>query len=852
MPTSPDRKVKLGRRTLLKAAGLGAIAVSLPAAKPLLLGTSAEQVEELLRKSGIEYRVARNACFICGQRCPLKIFVTDGGRVIRFVAFNSYGDESEYAVCGRPQTLFEAKFVKERPPGPLERVGERGQGKYRQITWDEALDKLANILKSYQPEEIIVFAHQGPDVGIMKKFLGGVVGIPNITKHCDTCHTGMDSGAWWVFGKQIGPGGFRPDYKYARLVVFMGRNPVEGIVSSPWTKMFSEGRRRGMKIITFDVRESRLTALSDHYYIIPPGTDLAIELALLHVMLRDGLYDRDYVARYTNAPMLVRTDTMEPLGLYDNPQMEGKKTYAVMDEADGKVKPKTEAKSPVLMWEGEVDGVPVKTVLRLLWDAVEKYTPKWAEKITGVPAEEIEWLARDLYSYAPQAFIDHGYKGTRYLNEGMMFRVRFIIDALLGAFGAKGGIAWPRKPKIKNPLDLLGIKGQGAQGEPLYKYWEKQGYKLIHKKCYSMLAIKSILEEKPHPYKVAIIINQNLVGHVQGSADVIKALEKLDHVIVMDNTLNETTLYADLVLPLTMFFEETSPTLNSVAKTGRSQIFVVEKAVDPPPGVDARPGWWVVAELGKRLDPANAGKYEKLADAESIWRMQAEKLGIDYNTLAKHGVYMVYDQPLYHPLKGKGHANVTGEIELISVKGLQEHRAMLGRKSLLNPLPIWIEPAWMTAKSNLGEDEFVAVDIFHRMTATNMWVRFSRLVNDSLAWDRLDGVVINEERARRLGIRDGDLVRIVGPGGTLKARVRLSRGIHPTVVLAPHGTNAGPADKEVEIETPGGLLKTRLFSQGGGLGINTNMLMKLEDMLPEEGGRSMQCDVIVRIERLTG
>ena len=844
--------MRITRRDFVKLAALTAVAASMPASARLV-GVPRRSLELEAPGDAARLRVARTACFICGQKCPMRVTVEErGGRqIVKFVEFNrAEGSEEEYAICGRPQAIFEARVMPQRIKRPLVRVGERGSGRFREITWDEALDILASKLREYDPEEVVVFSHQGCEAGVFSYFFKNIVGIPNVTKHCDTCHTGLDYAGWWLFGKMMGPGSYRPDYANAKLVVFMGRNPLEGIVSAPWTKLFSEGRRRGLRVVVFDVRESRLTDIADKYYIIPPGTDLAISLALLNVILNEGLYDEEYLRAYTNAPMLIYTDTLEPVALEDNPKLEGKKTYAVLDEADGYVKLKPEASKPALDAEVHIDGRRAVTALRLLREAVSQYTPEWASGITGVPPEDIVWLARQLAAEAPRAFIDTGYKGTRYRNEGMMFRANLLVNTLIGSIGRRGGVAWPRKVKLKNPLSIVGVKGGGPRGEPLYKYWEERGVTFIHKKCFSMLAIRSILEEKPRRIRAAIIFNQNLVAHLQGSTDVIEALKKLDFVAVVDSTFNETTLYADLVLPVAMFFESSACTLFSPSKTGRGQVTVIEKALDPPEGVDARPGWWIIKELGKRLDPSNADKYEKLADHLSIWRAQAEELGIDFEELMEKGVVTVYDEPLYHPLKGKVHATATGEIEVVNVEGLSKFRDHVGRASHYNPLPVWLPPAWMETRKSLADNEFVAVDICHRMTATNMWIRFTRIANDALLWDGMDGVLMHPSRAKKLGLRDGDLIIVRGPGGTLRARVRISSRVHPTVILAPHATNAGPSSREVEVEYLDGRRETvRLFPEGAGAGLNTNMLARLYDMVLEEGGRAAQCDVLVRVEK---
>ncbi len=850
--------MRISRRDFIKIASLTAAAATVPLGELVIEGREESSVLERLQAPvSARVREARTACFICGQVCPIKVYVEEkaGREYVKKIEFNyAEGSEEEYAACGRPQVLFEARFLQQRIRKPLKRVGERGSGQFEEISWEEALDIIASKLREYSPDEIVVFAHQGCESGLMTSFFKNVVSVPNVTAHCDTCHTGLDYAGWWLFGEIQGPSAYRPDYLNARLVVFMGRNPVEGIVSSPWTKLFAEGRRRGLRIIAFDVRKSRLTQLADRYFIIPPGTDLAISLAMLHTIIKEKLYDEEYLRAYTNAPMLVYTDTLEPVGLEDHPQWNGKKTYMVLDEVDGKVKLKTDAEKPALRATVEVNGRKAVTALDLIWEAVKDYTPEWAEGITGVKADDIRWVARQLAGNAPRAFIDPGYRGTRYRNEGMMFRVNFLINVLLGAVGSKGGIAWPRKVELKDPFSLLGIKGQGPRGDPLYKYWEEQGVTFINHKCFSQLAIKSILEEKPRKIRMVFIFNENIVSHIQGSSAVIEALKKVDFVVVADSTFNETVLYADLVLPLTMFFEQSASSLFSPSKTGTGQVTVIEKALNPPEGVDAKPGWWIVKELGKRIDPANADKYEALSNHNELWKKQAEALGIDYESLMSRGVATVYSSPIYHPLKGKYLPTATGEIEVVNVNGLTAYKDHAWKESHYNPFPVWMPPLWMKKSGGkLGDNEFVAVDVCHRMTATNMWIRFTRLSQDSLSWDRMDGVVINRERAEKLGVRDGELVRLVGPGGSLLVRVRVSDRVHPLVALAPHATNTGYVPGEVTVKYRDGRVeKIKLFPEGRGLGINTSMLASFSDMILEEGGRAAQCDVVVRIEKVGG
>ncbi|GAB6147526.1 molybdopterin-dependent oxidoreductase [Stetteria hydrogenophila] len=849
--------MRLNRREFLKLASLTAAAASMPMGELILERRKADAgaaVEKLQAVGVGGTRVARLACTIC-VKCPLVVEVEkkNGAERVKSIRFNYIkGLEGEYATCGRPQTIFEARHLEQRIKKPLKRVGERGSGQFEEISWEEALDLIAEKLKQYAPDEIVVFRHVIPEGNVVTYFFQKVLGIPNITNHADTCHPAFNHGIWWISGKSMGPAAVVADYPNAKLAVFMGRNPTDAIVATSWDKRFAEGRRRGLRVIAFDIRKSRLTQLADRYFIIPPATDLAILLAVTHTLIKEGWYNEDYLRKYTNAPMLVYPDTLEPVGLLDHPKWKGKKDYLVLDEADGKVKPKTQAEKPALRATVEVNGRKAITVLDLVWEAVKNYTPEWAEGITGVKAEDIVWFARELAENAPRAFIHPGYKTARYANEAMKTRMIFIVNALLGAIGAKGGIVWPRKVKLKNPMSILGIKGSGPKAPPLYKYWEEQGVKFIIEESYSQLAIKSILEEKPKKIKMIIVINENVLGHSQGVKEVAEAFKKADFVVVADNVFNETTMYADLVLPVSMFFEYAAPTLITPSKTAVGQVIVHEKALDPPPGVDAKPAWWIVKELGKRLDPANADKYEKLADYEYIWRKQAEAAGIDYEELKKYGTTAIADSPIYHPLKGKFLPSVTGEIELVSVKGMEQFKDYAWKPSILNPLPAWVPPRWMQLKggAKLADNEFVAVDFYHKMHVHNMWLRYTKLTQSTMVWEGWNYVNINRERGEKLGLRDGDTIKIIGPGGTITARVRLTDDVHPFVAMAPHGTNFGYIPNKVTIKYRDGRTETITLLPEVYAGLNTGMVYSFKDiLLYEEGGGTAFDDGVVRIEK---
>lgn len=555
----------------------------------------------------------------------------------------------------------------------------------------------------------------------------------------------------------------------------------------------------------------------------------------MNVIINENLYNSNFLISYTNAPMLIYTDTMEPVKLSDHPKYPGKKTYFVYDSYDGKYKFKTDAQNPQLEYSGEYDGRPVKTVFTLLKEHTNKYTPEWAEKISGVQEEKIKSIARLLAAYAPRAFIDHGYKGARYRNESMFYRVAGIVNALIGSYGVKGGIAWPRGINIPSPLSVMNIKTITPSAESIAEYWSKE-YPLIIDDMTSMIFIKSILEEKPYPIKAAVIYNQNLMAHIQGSNKVEEALKKLEFTIMFDVMWNETAPFVDVILPIPFFFEYNPITLVQASKTNIAQIILPMKVIDPPSNVDVKTPGWIIYELIKRLKPEIADNFKIFAEnPENIQRKQAEKLNINFDELRSKGVITFYKEPLYKvPIP---FATTSGEIELINISMLSQFKDQINKPSLVNPLPCWIPPYYME-DNKLDDNEFIAIDTTYPLTATNAYIRNSKIVNDTIKWENMDGVYINFDRGTKLGLKNGNIIIIENPetGIKIKAKVYLSNTIHPYALVGIHALNTGSYER--------GDIKFTYMTKTG---INTNFLAPFR--IVEYEARAAQCDFKVRIKK---
>ncbi|MEN3048321.1 MAG: molybdopterin-dependent oxidoreductase [Candidatus Caldarchaeales archaeon] len=401
------------------------------------------------------------ACTICGQGCPVRLKVLNGDTIVGVAPNVEPTRPQYYAVCGKVFAIPYAHKHPRRIKSPMIREGPRGSGSFRPVSWEEALDYVAQNLRKFTsaPHQLVFFSHQGWEAPILDEF-ARLIKTPNVTDHADTCFHGSAAGRWFLFGRFVGPGATHPDYEHAQFVVFMGRNPYGGIVAAPWTKSLSEAVSRGLRVVVFDVRYSEICEVAEKYYLIRPGTDLAVSLAIAREIIVNKLYNADYLNSYTNAGMLFYEDTMKPVKLrrVEVGDRAGKLDYLVYCDVDKMYRFKTEAKRAKLDFSGIFEGRRVITALRILGRTLERYTPEWAESISGVDSKDIVWIARTLASYGSRAFIDPGYKSVRYRNEPMLHRVNALINVLIGSWGSKGGIAWSRKLSVPVPLPEGGFK----------------------------------------------------------------------------------------------------------------------------------------------------------------------------------------------------------------------------------------------------------------------------------------------------------------------------------------------------------------------------------------------------------
>lgn len=355
----------ISRRDFLKlsAASVGALAIG--EFIPPLVAQAARQ-NGYLNAQGDGY--IPSLCEMCVWRCGL-IAKVRGGRVVKLDG-NPDHPHSKGHLCVRGQSGLMNTYDPDRVLTPLIRVGQRGEGKFRKATWEEALDLIANkmfeIKQKYGPEAMVFSTTHCLSQSQFENLMYAY-GSPNYGTQRSLCFNAMIVANLMTYGIE------EPDRIYddkLKYIILTGRNLMEAISTSE-TSDLSQAIERGVKVVYLDPRFTKTAAKASEWLPIKPGTDLAFHLALINVLIEEKLYQRDFIASYT-------------LG-FDQ-----------------------------------------------LAQAVQKCTPAWAAAITEIPAAIIQRVAREFAASAPNALAHNGWRTSNFINSFQTQRAISILNALVG------------------------------------------------------------------------------------------------------------------------------------------------------------------------------------------------------------------------------------------------------------------------------------------------------------------------------------------------------------------------------------------------------------------------------------
>ena len=354
--------------------------------------------------AGAARETRHTTCYMCACRCGIRVHLRDGK--VRYIDGNPDHPLNQGVICAKGSSGIMKQYSPARLTRPLKRRegAARGDGDFVEIEWEEAFATLAERLariRATDPKKFALFTGRDQMQALTGLF-ARQFGTPNYAAHGGFCSVNMAAGLIYTIGGSFWEFG-GPDLDRARLFVMLGT--AEDHHSNPLKIAIAKFKRDGGRFVSVNPVRTGYSAIADEWVPIRPGTDGAFLLAVIHELLAKGLYDREFVTRYTNGGELVNQDpASDEFGMFvrtEVPQEEAcydPQNKLWWDRLSGKaVLSHAPAADPFLLGEFRLpDGTPVKPAFQLLQERVKDYTPEWAAGVTGIPAETIRRLAHEM------------------------------------------------------------------------------------------------------------------------------------------------------------------------------------------------------------------------------------------------------------------------------------------------------------------------------------------------------------------------------------------------------------------------------------------------------------------------
>ncbi|NOX43025.1 MAG: molybdopterin-dependent oxidoreductase [Gammaproteobacteria bacterium] len=449
-----------------------------------------------------QIEVKKTTCYMCACRCGIRVTLRNGE--IRYIEGNPEHPLNKGVLCAKGSSGIMKQYSPARLTKPLKRKegSDRGAAEFEEISWEEAFSMMEERLKHLRatdPKKFALFTGRDQMQALTGMF-AKQFGTPNYAAHGGFCSVNMAAGMIYTIGGSFWEFG-GPDLDRSKLFIMFGT--AEDHHSNPLKIELSKFKRDGGRFISVNPVRTGYSAIADQWVPIKPGTDGALILALIHEIIKQGLYDREFLVQYSNAAQLVndddkqdefglfvRTDVDEDIGVV-HPQ-----DQLWWDRKTNKaVRTHTKTADPFLLGDFVLDdGTAVKPAFQLLVDRVKDYTPEWASNITGIPADTIIELAHEMGVVArddtielPIAWTDawgndheaitgnpvsfHAMRGLAAHSNGFQtIRALSILMSILGTIDRPGGFRhkapFPRPipPCAKTPNGPQGVKPNSPLG----------------------------------------------------------------------------------------------------------------------------------------------------------------------------------------------------------------------------------------------------------------------------------------------------------------------------------------------------------------------------------------------------
>jgi anaerobic selenocysteine-containing dehydrogenase len=753
------------------------------------------------------YTIVPTTCFNCESACGLTAYIDKEKGEIRKFEGNPYHPGSRGRNCAKGPATINQITDPDRILYPLKRAGKRGEGKWERVTWDEVLDDIAaRIRKALQEKrhnEVAYHVGRPGHEGYMDRILQSW-GVDGHNSHTNICSSGARFGynLWYGYDRPS------PDHTNAKVIFLISAHLESGHYFNPHAQRIIEGKMKGAKLVTMDPRLSNTASMSDYWMPSYPGTEAAVMLAMVKVILDEGLYDRTFMEHWVN-----------------------------WQEYLEKMHPGVE--------------VTFENYIEKMREEYAEFTPEYAEAESGVKAGMIVEVAR-LIGEAKGKFASHNWRSAASGNLGgwAVSRCLHFLTVLTGSVGTKGGTS---------PNSWNKFKPEFFDNPPAQKFWNELHFPNEYPLAFFEMSflLPHFLKEGRGKMDVYFTRVFNPVWTYPDGFSWIEALSDESMVgmhIALTPTWNETAYYADYVLPMGhsaerhdinsyathsgMWIGFRQPVLREAARrAGQEVTFTYETN---PGQVWEEDEFWI--ELSWRIDPDGSlgirehflspyrpGEkinideyYQYIFERVPGLSEAAKKEGLtELNYMKRYGAFEIEKTSYEKHLKTlsdeqmKG-ATVDPTTKIIRKDGKNIGVMVDGKPRVGFPTPSrknefysqtmvdWKWPEYATPKyikshihlEKLDQEkgEYCLVPTFrlptliHSRSGNAKWL--TEISNRNPIW-------MHPQEANRFGFKTGDLVKLNTDIGYFVDKVWVTEGMKPGVVACSHhlGRWRRPQDK---------------------------------------------------------
>ncbi|RLG91692.1 MAG: molybdopterin oxidoreductase [Candidatus Hecatellales archaeon] len=434
----------------------------------------------------VDTKIVQTVCGMCSEGCGMKVYL-ENGKVVK-VEGVAENPKSLGVLCPKGYASIDYLYSPDRLKYPM----VKKNGEWVRVSWDEALNltvsKLKEIREKHGAKGLAVYFGEGlghADIHHIIYRFCDLYGTPNVFSSASLCFRSRVLGILLTLGKLP-----EPDIQNSRCIIVWAFNPSNS--SLPTAKRILEAKKKGAKLIVVDCKRIELAKSADLHVQLRPGTDCALALGMINVIIDEKLYDEEFVEKWV-------------FGFEE------------------------------------------------LKQHIKKYSPEEVEKITWVPAETIRKMARIFATNKPSCIVS-GNALNLQVSAVQANRAHAILQALTGNIDVEGG--WITISRLRvNPMRVKKgetEKPLGAKEYPVfYGFWDR-----IYGEGHAMILPDVLLTGKPYPIKAMIVCGGNPAVTWPNTKKVLEALKKLEFLVVIDIFMSETAKLADVILPACTFLEK--------------------------------------------------------------------------------------------------------------------------------------------------------------------------------------------------------------------------------------------------------------------------------------------------------